>query len=43
VHGDNLLANSNYSQMGSVAGSATFGRPLWAGPGRTIKVVLSVD
>jgi hypothetical protein len=31
----NLLANSDYSTLGTVTGSPTFGRPLAAGPGRS--------
>ena len=43
VQADNILDNRNYISVGSVAGSSTFGRPLAALPGRSVKVYLNVD
>lgn len=43
VQADNLLNNRNYLAIGSIAGSATFGKPLAAHPGRSIRVLLSIN
>ena len=43
VQADNLLGNRNYWSLGSIVGSATFGRPLGALPGRSVRVLLNVD
>ena len=43
VQADNLLNNRNYLAIGSIAGSATFGKPLAAYPGRSIRVLLSIN
>ena len=43
VHLDNLTDARNYSSIGSVAGSATFGVPLSAAPGRTARISISLD
>jgi hypothetical protein len=43
VQADNLLNNRNYLGIGSIAGSATFGKPLAAYPGRSIRVLLSIN
>lgn len=40
---DNLLNNRNYAAVGSIAGSATFGRPILAQAGRSIKFSLNLD
>jgi hypothetical protein len=43
VHLDNLTSARNYTSIGSVAGSATFGTPLSATPGRSARFSLSID
>jgi hypothetical protein len=43
VHLDNLTGAHNYTSIGSVAGSATFGTPLSATPGRSVRVSLNID
>ena len=43
VQADNILNDANYLSVGSVAGSATFGRPLAAYPGRSMRVLFSVS
>ena len=43
VHVDNLTGAHNYTSIGSVAGSATFGTPLGATPGRSARVSISID
>jgi hypothetical protein len=43
VQADNILDRRNYISVGSVAGSSTFGRPLAAFPGRSVRLFLSVD
>jgi hypothetical protein len=43
VQADNLLNNRNYLAIGSIAGSATFGKPLAASPGRSLRVLLSLN
>lgn len=43
VHLDNLLDNRNYTVLGSVAGSSTFGRPLMAASSRSARVSFSID
>ena len=43
VHLDNLTSAHNYTSIGSVAGSDTFGTPLSAMPGRSARFSLSVD
>jgi hypothetical protein len=43
VHLDNLTGAHNYTSLGSVAGSPTFGTPLGATPGRSARVSLSLD
>jgi carboxypeptidase family protein len=43
VHLDNLTAARNYTSIGSVAGSETFGKPLGAMPGRSARFSLSID
>jgi hypothetical protein len=43
VHLDNLTGAPNYTSIGSVAGSATFGTPLGAMPGRSARFSLSID
>ncbi|WP_321475428.1 carboxypeptidase-like regulatory domain-containing protein [uncultured Paludibaculum sp.] len=40
---DNLLNNRNYAAVGSIAGSATFGKPILAQAGRSIKFSLNLD
>jgi hypothetical protein len=42
VQGDNLLGNKNYLSFGSIIGSPTFGQPLAASPGRSIRVWFSL-
>jgi hypothetical protein len=39
----NLLNDRNYISLGSVLGSQTFGQPLFALPGRTFRVWLTLD
>jgi hypothetical protein len=43
LQANNILDNMNYISVGSVAGSASFGRPLAAFPGRSVKVYVNVD
>ena len=43
VQVDNILNARNYFAVGSIAGSTTFGMPLAAYPGRSIRVMFSVD
>lgn len=43
VQGDNLLNNKNFVSMGSVIGSPTFGQPLAALPGRSIRLWTSIN
>ncbi len=43
VQVDNILNTRNYFAVGSIAGSTTFGMPLAAYPGRSIRVMFSVD
>ena len=43
VHLDNLTNARNYTSLGSVAGSATFGVPLSATAGRAARFSLSID
>jgi hypothetical protein len=43
VHLDNLLNNRNYTSLGSVAGSATFGQPLRAASSRSARVSFNLD
>ena len=43
VQADNLLDNQNDISVGSIAGSASFGRPLAAFPGRSAKVFVNVE
>jgi hypothetical protein len=43
VHLDNLLDNRNYTVLGSVVGSPTFGRPLMAASSRSARVSFSID
>lgn len=43
VQADNILNNRNYLAIGSIAESSTFGLPVAAYPGRSVRVLLSVD
>jgi hypothetical protein len=43
LRGDNLLGNKNYLSVGSVAGSSSFGHPLAAAPGRSVRLWFSFD
>lgn len=43
VQVDNILDRNNYISVGAIAGSSTFGVPLAAYPGRSIRVFLNVD
>jgi hypothetical protein len=43
VQADNILDNTNYVSIGSVLSSSSFGRPLAAMTGRSVRVLLSVD
>ena len=43
VHLDNLTGARNYTSIGSVVGSDTFGKPLGAMPGRSARFSLSID
>lgn len=43
VQVDNILDQRNYVSVGSIAGSPTFGKPLAAFPGRSLRVFLSLD
>jgi hypothetical protein len=43
VQADNILDRRNYITLGSVTGSSTFGRPLAAFPGRSVRVFLNID
>jgi hypothetical protein len=43
VHLDNLTGARNYTSIGSVAASDTFGKPLGAMPGRSARFSLSID
>lgn len=43
VQADNILDRRNYISVGSVTGSSTFGTPLAAFPGRSVRLFLSVD
>lgn len=43
VQADNILNARNYLAIGSVAASTTFGMPLAAYPGRSVRLVLSVN
>jgi hypothetical protein len=43
VQADNILNGKNYITVGSVTGSSTFGRPLAAFPGRSLRLFLNVD
>jgi hypothetical protein len=43
VQGNNLLNNKNYLSVGSIIGSPTFGQPLAASPGRSVRVWLNLD
>jgi hypothetical protein len=43
LRGDNLLGNRNYLSVGSVAGSPSFGQPLAAAPGRSVRLWFSFD
>lgn len=43
VQADNVLNTVNYLSVGSIAGAASFGQPLAAYPGRSIRLLVSVD
>jgi len=43
VQVDNLLDNTNYLGVGSVLRSSSFGQPLFAMPGRSVRVLINVD
>jgi hypothetical protein len=43
VQADNILNARNYLAIGSVAASTTFLMPLGAYPGRSVRMVLSVN
>ena len=43
LQGSNLLNNRNYTGFGSVLGSPTFGAPLGALPGRSIRLWVNLD
>ena len=43
VQVDNILDRKNYISVGAIAGSPTFGAPLAAYPGRSIRLFLNVD
>jgi hypothetical protein len=43
VRGSNLLNQANFMSVGSVASAASFGRPLSAFPGRSIRLFLTLD
>lgn len=43
VQGDNILNSTNYLSVGSIVGSATFGAPLAAYSGRSIRILFSVN
>lgn len=43
VQADNVLNSRNYIAIGSIAGSAAFGKPLAAYPGRAVRLLFSVD
>jgi hypothetical protein len=43
VQVNNVLDNKNYLSVGSVVGSPSFGRPLAAYPGRSVRVFLNID
>jgi hypothetical protein len=43
LQASNILDNRSYTTMGSVAEAATFGRPLAAYPGRSVRLFLSFD
>jgi hypothetical protein len=43
VQVDNILDRKNYISVGSIAGSSTFGIPLAAYPGRSVRLFLNVD
>jgi hypothetical protein len=43
VHGENLLGDRNYYSLDPVLASPLFGKPLAAGPGRSIRFWFSID
>jgi hypothetical protein len=43
VQGENLLGNRNYLAVGSVAGSPSFGTPIAALPGRSVRFWLNLN
>jgi Carboxypeptidase regulatory-like domain len=43
LRGDNLLGNKNYLSVGAIAGSPSFGQPLAAAPGRSVRLWFSLD
>jgi hypothetical protein len=43
LQGANLLGIRNYTGVGSVLGSPTFGMPLYALPGRSVRVWMNLD
>jgi hypothetical protein len=43
LQADNILDNRNYISVGSIAGSPSFGRPMAAFPGRSLRVYVNVD
>ena len=43
VQVDNILDRKNYINVGAVAGSSTFGLPMAAYPGRSVRLFLNVD
>jgi hypothetical protein len=43
VQADNVLGNTNYLSVGSIVGASSFGRPLAAMPGRSVRLFLNID
>ncbi len=43
LRADNLLANKNFLSVGAIAGSPSFGLPLAAAPGRTVRFWFNLD
>jgi len=43
IHADNILGNKDYTSVGSVVGSPTFGQPLTALPGRAVRFWVNLD
>lgn len=43
LQADNILDQRNYISVGAIAGSSTFGKPLAAFPGRSLRLFLNID